>query len=94
MNLYTLKLWMMFILLTPLSLMAVEIHVAPTGNDSNPGTVSAPLKSLAAARDTAHASGRLGKEPCTVVIHAGTYRLKQPLVFGPADSGSKDAPVV
>ena len=35
MNIFGLKHWMTVILLAPLSLMAVEIHVAPMGSDSN-----------------------------------------------------------
>lgn len=86
MNICMLKHWITVILLVPLSLMAVEIHVTPTGSDSNPGTVSAPLKSLAAARDAARAY--VGKEVVTVRVADGTYYLPETLVFTPQDSGS------
>ncbi|TWU43525.1 hypothetical protein Q31b_25660 [Novipirellula aureliae] len=76
------------------SVFAEEIHVAANGNDMNKGTLSSPLATLGAAQDALRQTGRLGKEPCAVVIHAGTYRLSKPLVLGPADCGSEDAPVV
>jgi len=74
------------VLLAPLSLMAVEIYVAPTGNDANPVTAAAPLKNLAAARDAARAY--TGKETVTVHVADGTYYLPEALIFTPQDSGS------
>jgi hypothetical protein len=32
-------------------------------------------------------------EPVTVLLHGGTYRIEEKLAFGPADSGSAEAPV-
>ena len=72
--------------------MAVEIHVAPTGNDTNPGTVSAPLKSLAAARDAARPY--TGKEAVTVHVADGSYYLPETMIFTPADSGLARCPVI
>lgn len=86
------KRWIAFFLIAPLSLMAAEIYVAPTGNDANPGTAAAPLKSLAAARDVARA--HVGKEAVTVHVDNGTYYLPETLVFAPEDSGSARFPVV
>ena len=79
------------LLLFPLSLMAAEIHVAPDGNDANPGTRDAPLQSLAAARDAARRFA--GKEAVTVHVADGVYYLPETLVFTPADSGTEDHPV-
>ncbi|MFC1764827.1 right-handed parallel beta-helix repeat-containing protein [Planctomycetota bacterium] len=92
MNRYAFKRAMTLFLFAPLSLIAVEIHVAPTGNDLNPGTVSAPLKSLAAARDAVRPYA--GKEAVMVYMADGTYYLPQTLVFAPEDSGSARNPVI
>ncbi len=73
---------------------AIEIHVSPAGSDSNPGTADAPLATIAAARDALRESGRLGEEPCTVVLSDGVYYLPETLVFRPEDSGSEQYPVV
>ncbi|RMF92140.1 MAG: hypothetical protein D6741_15255 [Planctomycetota bacterium] len=73
---------------------AWQIHVAVDGNDENAGTEAAPLATPAAAQQRLRESGKLGKEPCEVVLHAGVYRLTSPLRFGPQDSGSEGCPVV
>ena len=92
MNMYTLKRVIPLFLLAPLSLMAAEIYVTPTGHDSNLGTASAPLKSLAAARDAARTYA--GKGAVTVHVADGTYYLPETLVFTPEDSGSARYPVI
>ena len=51
----------------PLSGMAREWVVAPTGNDANAGTVQAPLRTVQAALDRAQAGD-------TCKLRAGTYR--------------------
>ncbi len=69
-------------------------HVAPDGDDAGAGTRAAPLATVHRAQRAvrAHLKENPG-EAVTVVIHPGTYRLAEPLVFTPADSGTKDAPV-
>jgi hypothetical protein len=69
----------------------LTIHVAAGASGS--GTPESPAGSLEAARDVARASGRLGKEPVTIRVRAGTYRLDRTLVLGAEDSGSEAAPV-
>lgn len=63
--------------------MAAEFHVAPTGNDTNPGSADKPFatleKACAAARATAGAD--------TVIVHPGTYFPENTLELTPADSG-------
>ena len=78
--------------LLSLSSEAAEIHVAPVGNDQNPGTPTAPLKTLAAARDAVRKLA--GKEPVTVWLADGVYYLTETLVFTSADSGTAGQPVV
>ena len=54
-------------LLVPISLQAKEIHVATTGNNSNPGTITKPLLTISAAA----ALARPGDE---IIVHQGVYR--------------------
>jgi hypothetical protein len=74
---------------------ALDLHVSPSGRDSNPGTVERPLASLAGARDVLRGMKRTGplREPVTVRFAAGVYPLTAPVVFGPEDSGSAAATV-
>jgi hypothetical protein len=69
----------------------IEIHVSPAGRDNGPGTAAVPLRTLAAAQQAARRF--VGREPVTVLLHAGTYYLSDTLVFTPEDSGTKEAPV-
>jgi len=71
---------------------ALDLHVAPTGNDANPGTEAKPLATLAAARDAARKGA--GNEAVTVHVGDGIYHLAETLVFTPEDSGSAEFPVV
>lgn len=74
------------------SLPAAELYVSPVGKASNSGTRSAPLPTLAAARDLARKVA--GREPVTVHVADGIYYLSETLVFTPSDSGSEKFPVV
>jgi hypothetical protein len=69
-----------------------EYYVAPGGDDRGPGTFERPFATLERARDAARAR-RTGK-PVTVCVRGGTYILEKPLLFGPEDSGTAEAPVV
>ena len=71
---------------------AAGLYVAPTGEDSNPGTQAAPFKSLSAARDAARKFA--GKEAVTIHVADGTFYLPETLVLTAADSGTAQAPVV
>ena len=72
--------------------LALDLHVAPNGDDTNPGTEAKPLATLAAARDAARKAA--GKESVTVNVADGVYHLPEALVFKPEDSGSKKFPVI
>src|SRR4030042_4058763 len=50
-----------------ISTCATEIHVAANGNDSNPGTPAAPLRTIQRAAD-------LAKPGDVVTVHEGVYR--------------------
>ncbi len=76
---------------------AVEFHVAPNGDDRNPGTQAKPFATPARARDAVRAlkkaQGGTLKTPVTVLLQGGTYSLAEPLLFAPEDSGSAASPV-
>ena len=74
------------------SLQAADIYVSPTGSDTNLGTKSQPLASIAASREKARDFA--GKESVRVHVADGVYYLPETLVFTPADSGSERYPVV
>ncbi len=73
---------------------ALEIHVATTGNDTYPGTLSKPVATLQRARDLVRDSGRLGQEPCTVRIGGGVYTMTESFTLDARDSGTETHPVV
>ena len=59
---------------------AAEFHVAPKGNDANPGTQAAPLRTIQHAADLAQ-PGDL------ITVHEGTYRQR----VSPPRGGESDA---
>jgi Right handed beta helix region len=74
---------------------SADFYVAPTGNDSWPGTLSEPFKTLDHARLAveslkAHVSGRT----ITVLIRNGTYYLPSTWTFTDADSGTSTTPIL
>jgi len=75
--------------------MRTTLHVALHGDDAYPGTEDSPLATLEGARDAVRRlreSGRVDG-PVEILLGEGTYYLKRPLVLGPEDSGTEDAPV-
>lgn len=73
----------------------LTLYVSPQGGDGNPGTMDKPLATLARARDLLREQRRNGslREPAQVVVRAGTYYFPEPLVLGPEDSGTAEAPL-
>ena len=69
-------------LLAVCSGVAATVHVAPTGDDANPGTSEKPVRTLEAARDAARRTGAK-----TVVLGDGIYRLERPLALDARDGG-------
>ena len=84
--------FLLLLALAAATMPALEIHVAPTGDDQADGSEARPLATLTAARDRARASGRLGKEPVVVRLADGIHFLKEPLRLGPQDGGSAEHP--
>ncbi len=69
---------------------ALEIHAAPNGNDANPGTATRPLATIEAARLHARKLARqISEGQVRVVIHGGTYRIEEPIVFTAEDGGTE-----
>lgn len=81
--------------LAPTLAPAAEIHVAPHGDDANPGTAPRPVATLTRARGAAREVITRGlKEDLHVVVHDGTYRVTEPLVLGPQDGGTAEHDVI
>ena len=67
---------------------AADFVVAVTGDDRNPGTEAQPFATVSRARDAVR--GLRKSQPARdvlVLIRGGTYRMAEPLVFTPEDSG-------
>jgi hypothetical protein len=71
---------------------AVELFVSCLGSDAQPGTESAPLRTLKAAQ--AAVRKLKATHAVTVTVRAGTYELDEPLIFTHEDSGTNDGLVV
>lgn len=74
---------------------ASDVVVDPHGRDDNAGSIDAPLRSLGAAQRVARAlaGSASGRESVQVVIRAGVYSLREPLVLTGEDSGTARNPV-
>lgn len=68
------------------------IHVAPGGDDRNPGSAARPVKTLPRAQALVRDHNR--RDDVIVEIAGGVYRLDQPLVFKAADGGQGDHSVI
>lgn len=67
-----------------------DFYVSVDGDDANPGTAARPFATVARARDAVRelrARAPARTQPVVVRVGAGTYFLKEPLVFSPEDSG-------
>ncbi len=92
------------LLLTCNALADTELFVAPDGNDAFSGKLAkpnaeksdGPLASLAGARDAVRKLKAAGKldGPVRVRFADGTYRITEPVVFAPEDSGTRKTPIV
>jgi len=67
---------------------AGAIYVSPSGDDSNPGTLDKPLKTVAKARDLVRTKNSAMTADMTVYLRAGTYPQTTTLTFANADSGT------
>ena len=79
----------------PAQCAAANFYVSLTGNDANPGTKAKPFGTLERAREEIRklkANGPL-KEPATVFVRAGQYRMTRTLQLTSEDSGTERFPV-
>ena len=79
-------------LVNMVSASTVEFHVAPNGNDHNPGNEEAPFATIERAQQAVRQ--RHNGEGAIVWLHEGVYHLKQTLQFTSADCGTWDEPVI
>jgi hypothetical protein len=78
----------------PATLAATAIHLAPTGDDGNPGTAERPVATPQAARALVRSKIATGlTEAVEVIFAAGTYAIGAPLELRPEDSGTAAFPV-
>ena len=68
------------LLAPPAAARAAEFHVAPSGNDANPGTPAAPLRTIQRAADLAQPGD-------AITVHEGVYRER----ITPPRGGESDA---
>lgn len=69
---------------------SANFFVSPGGSDQNPGTEQEPFATVAKARDAVRHLIAAGLESdVKVCLRGGTYRLSEPLAFGPEDSGTQ-----
>jgi len=71
-----------------------DVFVSPTGNDSNPGSQSAPVRTPQKAQQLVRALNPNISADVTVVLGDGFYRLASPLTLTPADSGTNGHNVI
>ena len=66
-----------------------DFYVSPGGDDSDPGTPSRPFATLQRAQQAVQEKVAAGLNvDVEVAIGAGTYRIEEPLVFGPRDGAA------
>jgi len=79
---------MLFLFLSAvMSAAQIKFYVSPSGNDDNPGTFSAPFKTLTAARDAVRLISSSMSEDIIVYLRGGTYSVTSTITFKPEDSG-------
>src|SRR5438067_1088021 len=71
-----------------------NVFVSPSGKDSNPGTQSAPVKTVQRAQQLVRALNDNMSADVTVVLADGFYRLTSPLTLSSADSGTNGHNIV
>ncbi|MBQ6018621.1 MAG: right-handed parallel beta-helix repeat-containing protein [Clostridia bacterium] len=63
----------------------LEIYVSPEGDDANPGTPDAPMRSLARVKDLLRERGGMFGGGATVYLYGGVYGFSEPLEFTAED---------
>jgi hypothetical protein len=63
-------------------------YVSPSGNDSNPGTITAPFRTVQRARDVVRTVSSSMTGDIQVYLRSGNYPVTSTIEFGPGDSGT------
>jgi hypothetical protein len=71
-----------------------DVYVSPSGSDGNPGTASAPVRTVQKAQTLVRALNQAMTRDVTVVLEDGFYRMGSPLTLAAADSGTNGHNVV
>jgi hypothetical protein len=69
-------------------------YVAPNGDDSNPGTITAPFRTLQRARDVVRTVNATMTGDIHVYLRGGSYPVSSTIEFGPGDSGTNNHRIV
>ncbi|WP_123747146.1 RICIN domain-containing protein [Saccharothrix texasensis] len=69
-------------------------YVAPDGNDANPGTITAPFKTVQRARDVVRTTNASMTGDIYVYLRGGNYPVSSTIEFAPGDSGTNGHRVV
>ncbi|MGD0744237.1 MAG: right-handed parallel beta-helix repeat-containing protein [Verrucomicrobiota bacterium] len=89
--------WLLLcLLLVPLQAKELDFYVSQAGNDAaNGSSPSTPFATLERARQAVRSAkeGIRDISAINVFIERGTYRLTEPLVFTPEDSGTERMPI-
>ena len=73
---------------------ATDIHLAPSGNDANPGTAAQPLQTPQGAQARVRTLIQAGlSDPVQVIFASGTYVMAAPLELRAEDSGTAASPI-
>lgn len=67
---------------------AAEFYVAPSGSDSNAGTLTAPFQTIAKARDAVKAISPGMTSDTLIYLRGGTYVLTASIALDASDSGA------
>ena len=92
------KLLVILTVLITLDASAIDIWVSPSGKDSNAGTKDEPLENIYIAQRKAREMRRLKKpgieNGINIILKDGMYRLNEPILIRPEDSGCKKSPTL
>ncbi|MEA1951827.1 MAG: right-handed parallel beta-helix repeat-containing protein [Planctomycetota bacterium] len=70
------------------------LHVSPSGSDDNSGSEQKPFKTIRRARDEVRKANQKMTGDIEVILHGGTFRLSETLVFDHRDGGTDGHHVV
>ena len=72
---------------------SLNIYVEPDGDDTNPGTINKPLRSLQQAQQKLRALPAYPKEGVNIILKPGDHVITETLLLTSRDSGTSEAPL-